>query len=157
MLKLYLVITLIFVGLVIGAYFHMSKSRVEAIMEGIAYVESYGAKNPYTLKSLPSKNGDRAYGKWQIMGNNIPSWTKEALGKSLTIQQFVESPELQKSTVKFQITRHINASYSDSDIASIWFSGRPMKKAGNAKDVYGTTVPMYVKRFLVGVQKYYAE
>ena len=31
------------------------------------------------------------------------------------------------------------------DVASAWFSGRPMAQAGNAKDVIGTSVPKYVQ------------
>jgi hypothetical protein len=33
------------------------------------------------------------------------------------------------------------------DAASMWFSGRPMAKAGESSDVTGTTVPEYVGRF----------
>ena len=31
------------------------------------------------------------------------------------------------------------------DVASVWFSGRPLARAGNRKDILGTTVPQYVK------------
>src|SRR5258706_10469967 len=37
----------------------------------------------------PSVNGDRAYGKYQVMDFNIPSWTSQYYGKSLTPQQFL--------------------------------------------------------------------
>ena len=37
------------------------------------------------------------------------------------------------------------------DVASVWFSGRPVKKAGGAKDILGTSVPQYIKN----VRKYY--
>lgn len=120
--------------------------RLCATKNGIAAVESAGAKNPYVLKSKPSRNGDRAYGKYQIMGNNIPSWSKEALGKRLTIQEFLNSPALQEKIVDFHIGRNLKK-YSPQDVACIWFSGRTCKKAGNAKDVYGTSVPQYVAKF----------
>lgn len=49
----------------------------------IANIESrgsgdYGARGPQTA------SGDRAYGKYQVMGANIPSWTQAALGRSMT-------------------------------------------------------------------------
>lgn len=126
------------------------KSQLAAVMAGIAGVESGGAKNPYKLLSISSGNGDRAHGKYQIMGNNIPSWTKAALGKSLTKQEFLNSPDAQEKTAAFIIGGYLKH-YSPQDTASMWFSGRPQSKAGNAKDAYGTSVPMYIKAF----NKYY--
>jgi len=48
-------------------------------------------------------DGDRAYGKYQIMGNNIPSWTQRYLGKSLTPQQFLKREKAQDKVAKGQL------------------------------------------------------
>ena len=127
------------------------------VMAGIAHVESGGSKDPYSLMSKQSKNGDRAYGKYQIMGNNIPSWTKTATGQSYTPEQFMANPAIQEKTAAFMMNQSLKKGYSPEDTASIWFSGRPQKKAGNSKDVYGTTVPAYVKKFQSGVNSYVAQ
>lgn len=123
--------------------------ELQSTMQGISYVESRDAKDPYSLRSKASRNGDRAYGKYQIMGSNIPSWTKEATGKSYTPQEFLANPDIQEQTAAYHINRNLQK-YSPEDAASIWFSGRPAKKAGNARDVYGTTVPQYIKMFNQG-------
>src|SRR5690348_11620676 len=50
---------------------------------------NYGALGPVT------RTGDRAYGKYQVMGANIPQWTAEVLGHAMTPQQFLASPQAQ--------------------------------------------------------------
>lgn len=129
-------------------------NKLPMVMAGIAHVESGGSKDPYTLISKPSRNGDRAYGKYQIMGNNIPSWSKMAIGQSMTPEQFMSDPAAQERIAAFMINQNLKRGYSPEDAASIWFSGRPQAKAGNSKDVYGTTVPQYVQKFKTGVNNY---
>ena len=89
--------------------------------------------------------GDRAIGKYQIMSKNIPSWSKEALGRSITPQQFLADPKLQDAIAEYKMANIFKQYGNVADVASVWFSGRPMNKAGNAKDVLGTTVPQYIR------------
>lgn len=127
--------------------------ELPAIMSGIAHVESSGAKDPYSLQSKPSRNGDRAYGKYQIMGSNVPSWSREALGYPMTPQQFLSNPEAQEKVARYHIQKYYDKYKNPDDVYSSWFSGRPVSKAGNAKDVYGTSVPMYLKKARQGYLK----
>ncbi len=128
-----------------------SNPALPEVMAGIAHVESGG---DYSTMSKPSKNGDRAYGKYQIMGNNIPQWTTEALGHPMTSQQFLSNPQAQERVAAFKINQSLQQGYSPEDTASIWFSGRPTSKAGNSKDAYGTTVPQYINKFNKGVLQF---
>ncbi len=123
----------------------------QRVMGGIAHVESSGTKDPYTLVSKASKGGDRAYGKYQIMGSNIPMWTKEATGKAYTPFEYLQNPALQEQTAQFQINNMLKRGVSPTDAASIWFTGRPYEKAKNAKDAYGTTNQEYRKKFMEGL------
>lgn len=121
-----------------------ARLNMPAAKAAIANIESggdYGALGPMT------KSGDRAYGKYQVMGNNIPSWTKQALGKSLTPQEFLASPEAQEKVFEDQFARNTEKYGSAQDAASVWFSGKPLAKAGQRADVLGTTVPSYVNKF----------
>ncbi len=99
---------------------------------------NYNAIGPKTNK------GDQAYGKYQIMGANIPQWSKEALGYSITPQQFLLFPELQDEIANYKIGKLIEKHGNVEDVASVWFSGRPLK-GNTSKDVIGTSVPKYVK------------
>ena len=55
--------------------------------QAIANIESRGSGGYSALGPL-TKKGDRAYGRYQVMGDNLPSWTKEALGRQLTPDEF---------------------------------------------------------------------
>jgi hypothetical protein len=117
--------------------------------QAIASIESggeYGARGPVTNR------GDRAFGKYQVMGANIPSWTKEALGRSMTPAEFLASPEAQERVFETQFGKSVAKYGNPADAASVWFSGRPLAKAGNASDVLGTTVPQYAQKFMAAYE-----
>jgi hypothetical protein len=76
-----------------------------ALEQGIAYEESGGN---YGAVGKPTKSGDRAYGECQVMGSNIPQWTKEALGLSLTPQQFLNSPAAQDAVARAKLGQYLS-------------------------------------------------
>lgn len=118
--------------------------NMPAAKAAISNIESggnYKALGPVTEK------GDRAYGKYQVMGANIPSWTKQALGQSMTPAEFLASPEAQEKVFEDQFARNTAKYGSAQDAASVWFSGKPLAKAGQRADILGTTVPSYVNKF----------
>jgi hypothetical protein len=101
----------------------------------------------YGLLGPTTRSGDRAYGKYQVMGNNIGPWTQSALGRSMTPQEFLNDPDAQEAVFKHQFGGYVDKYGSPQEAASVWFSGRPMAQAGTASDVLGTTVPSYVSKF----------
>jgi hypothetical protein len=123
---------------------------LQGVMDAIGQYES--GRN-YQAIGKTTASGDKAYGKYQVMGSNIPSWTKTALGVSMTPQQFLNSPEAQDKVAAYYMGQTLNNYGTLKDVASVWFSGRPANKAGNAKDVNGTTVPTYIKN----IQSIYAK
>jgi hypothetical protein len=127
--------------------------QLNRTMQGIDHVESGGAQNPYSLIGKDTGKGDHAYGKHQILGSNIGPWTKEALGKSMTPQEFLASPEAQDKTAAYIQNKYLNAGHSPQDVASIWFTGKPLAKAGNVHDSYGTTNSQYIKKFNEGINQ----
>jgi hypothetical protein len=68
-------------------------------------------------------DGDRAYGRYQVMGRNIPSWTKEILGTEMSPQEFLASPEAQDAVFKGKFMQKTS---DPKDAASMWFTGRPL-------------------------------
>ena len=116
------------------------------VAQAIGQFESggnYTARGPVVTSG--QYKGEKAAGKYQVMPGNIPSWSKEALGKSISLQTFLDRPDLQDKIAEHKMGK-ILAQYGNiEDVASVWFSGRPIAKAGQAKDVLGTTVPSYVK------------
>ncbi len=120
-----------------------ASSSLSAAAKAIQAIESggnYGALGPVT------SSGDRAYGAYQVMGANIPSWTQMALGKSLSPDEFLKNPSAQDAVFN-KIFGANAAKYGQSDAASIWFSGRPLADAGSRSDQLGTTTQAYVDKF----------
>lgn len=116
---------------------------INAFKKGIAGVESAGSGG-YNAIGPTTKSGDQAYGKYQVMGANIPSWTKEALGYSMTPQQFLKSPDAQEKVFEFQSMKNYAKYGNWDDVASVWFSGKPLSN-NNASDGYNS-VPQYVAK-----------
>ena len=119
-------------------------SAIGKYESGGQYFKSDGTPKLGPVVTSGQYKGERAIGKYQIMPGNVPSWTKEALGKSMTPEQFAKDPKAQDAVAEHRIGKLLAQGYGVEDIASIWFSGRPVAKAGSAKDVLGTTVPKYV-------------
>lgn len=106
-----------------------------------------GEINDKQYQSLSSsEKANQAYGKFQVMGFNIPKWSKEVLGKSITIDQFLNDSEAQEKIAEVKM-QDIYDKYGDwEQVPSVWFSGRPME-GNTSSDRFGTSVPSYIQKF----------
>jgi hypothetical protein len=111
-----------------------------AAIRSIESSGNYGSLGPAT------RSGDRAYGAYQVMGNNIPSWTQKHYGQSLTPEQFLQNKQAQDAVFNGEFGGYLQKHGNPQDAASMWFSGRPMAQAGNSSDGYNT-VPQYIQKF----------
>lgn len=111
----------------------------------IASIESGGSGN-YAALGPVTKSGDRAYGRYQIMGANIPQWTQAALGRSLTPEQFAADPAAQDATFKHRFGQYV-AKYGPEGAARAWFAGEGGMNNPNARDQLGTSVADYSRKF----------
>lgn len=117
------------------------------IANALGMIESSGNYNAVG----PTVKGKNAYGKYQIMEQNIPSWSKEALGSSISLQQFRSDKSLQDRIALYKIEAYRKQGYSPQDIASMWLSGKPLSGNQRKDLATGVSVPEYVERF----NKYY--
>ena len=109
----------------------------------IASIESGGK---YDIVG-PATGNDRPYGKYQVMGSNIPSWTEAALGRRMTPDEFRMSPEAQEKVFEHHFGNYLKQHGNPQDAASMWFSGKPLAGNRSGPDVLGTSVPGYVQKF----------
>lgn len=116
-------------------------------IESGSYAGNYGAVGPVTNR------GDRAYGAYQVMGANISTWTKEVLGQSLSIKEFLADQSAQDKIFYAKFSQSADKFGSMADATSVWLSGRPISRAGNASDGYNT-VPQYVGKVQSAVDAY---
>lgn len=120
-------------------------NSLEAAKRAIAKVESDGSGG-YSAMGQATKSGDRAYGKYQVMGANIPQWTQEALGQRMTPQQFLANPQAQEKVFEHRFGGYLQRYGNMQDAASMWFSGKPF--AGNNRSDGYNSVPQYVGKVL---------
>lgn len=69
---------------------------------------------------------------YQVMGANVPSWTRKYWGKSLTPQQFLNNPKAQEAVARGVLQGYYNK-YGARGAAAMWYSGQsnPNKTYGN--------------------------
>lgn len=112
--------------------------------KAIAGIESGGA---YDKLGPTTKSGDRAFGKYQVMGNNVPEWTEAALGKRMTPAEFLANPDAQEAVFKQRFGSYVDK-YGPEGAAKAWFAGEKGMNNPNAKDVLGTSVQGYGQKFM---------
>lgn len=107
------------------------------LLAGIRQVESGG--NYGVVNSIG------AVGAYQVMKANIPSWTKQALGHSLTWQQYRDSPQAQDKVAQVILGGYYKK-YGAEGAASMWFSGQPNPNSTSSDG--GNTVAQYVAKVM---------
>ena len=113
------------------------EGKIEFAMGALSDVESrgsggYSAVGPVVRKGM--YQGQRAYGKYQVMEGNIGPWTKKYYGTKLTAQEFVNNPEAQDTVVENLLMSNWEKYGSIEDAVSVWFTGRPVKKGSKSSD-----------------------
>jgi len=97
------------------------------------------------ITSGPYK-GDQAYGKYQVMGKNIPEWTKATFGKAMTPDQFLADPKAQDAVYRAKMGEYAGK-YGPEGAARAWFAGEGGMNDMKRHDQLGTTVESYGRRF----------
>jgi hypothetical protein len=98
-------------------------------------------------------NGHRAYGKYQVMDFNIPSWTKQYYGKSLTPQQFLSNPKAQEAVARGKLQSYYNK-YGARGAAAAWYSGNPNLHMSTKAQPGGPSIKGYVDSVINKAYKY---
>lgn len=111
--------------------------------KAIAGIESGGN---YSEVGPATKTGDKAYGKYQVMGANIPEWSQAALGKPMSPEEFLANPQAQEAVFKHKFGEYTQK-YGPEGAAKAWFAGEHGMNNPNAKDQLGTTVASYAQKF----------
>jgi hypothetical protein len=122
--------------------------EIERIRRGLSGVESGGRYDALgTEVRRPGREPDRAYGRYQVMGQNVGPWTEAAFGQRMSPDEFLGSSKAQDAVVRHQIQQNLNRYGNADDVASVWFSGRPVAQAGQSRDANNVSVPEYLRRF----------
>lgn len=115
----------------------MASITLQQLMAGIRQEESGG--NYSVVNSIG------AVGAYQVMKANVPSWTKRALGRAMTWQEFRDSPSAQDQVAAYMLGGYLKR-YGAAGAAAMWFSGQPNPNSGASDG--NTSVQNYVKNVL---------
>lgn len=120
-----------------------SPPPIDTYSRAIAAMES---SNNYSKVGPTTRTGDRAYGKYQVMGANVPEWTQAYYGKMLTVPEFMENKEAQEAVFKGRFGTYVDK-YGPSGAARAWFAGERGMHDPNRRDILGTSVAGYERKF----------
>lgn len=104
-----------------------------------------------------------ALGYGQVMPENLPSWSKAALGYTISTQQFLADPALQmqiinhrfESMLKEQVSAGFKGETLARRVASIWYSGQPqLWNNSNSQSYNGQPYPS-ISNYTLDIWKRY--
>ena len=109
----------------------------------ISSIESggnYGAVGPTHPKL------GRALGKYQVMEANIGPWSSEVLGREVTPDEFLSSPQIQDAIFDAKFGGYVQR-YGEDGAAQAWFGGPGGVGKLDRKDSLGTSIGAYTNKF----------
>lgn len=128
----------------------LSPEEADYYLRPLARIETGGRRDPYSTLGPQTKYG-RALGKYQVMERNVPEWTKAALGRALTREEFLSDPEAQEATARHRFGLYLAQAGTPEEAAAMWFGGPGYRKHAGARDVLGTSIPQYMAKYREGL------
>lgn len=121
--------------------------RLNDAKKGIACLESScGNYNAVGPRVCNKRGCGSAYGKYQVMWFNIPSWTARSCGRTIyNPQEFVADTACQEQVFETMFTQFAASCGSYAGAASVWHSGSCTPRPGS-NDGYMSTA-RYVQKF----------
>jgi hypothetical protein len=110
-------------------------------------IKSVESGGKYNIVGPTHPKYGRALGAYQVMEANLPGWSKAALGREVSPDEFLASPKVQDAVFQDRFGGYVQKYGNPQDAASAWFTGRPLAQGANARDVLGTTGRGYVDKF----------
>lgn len=84
-----------------------------------------GQESGRNYKARNASSG--AAGAYQIMPGNIPSWSREALGRTVSLNEFMRSPKIQDAIATFKLKQYVKR-YGYQGAAAAWYGGPGVAK-----------------------------
>jgi len=123
----------------------MTSDPLARFREAIASIESRGSGDYRAVGPTHQRLG-RALGRYQIMEANLGPWSREALGREVTADEFMASPEMQDAIFNHQFGRYVDR-FGPEGAAQAWFAGEGGVGRMDRRDSLGTSVADYTRRF----------
>lgn len=112
--------------------------------EAISSIESGGR---YDAVGPTHPTMGRALGKYQVMEANITQWSQQAIGRAVTSEEFLASPQIQDAIFDHVFGGYVKR-FGPEGAAQAWFAGPGGVGKTGRKDSLGTDVGTYGKKFM---------
>lgn len=119
--------------------------EIRAYLDALASIESAGSGDYSAIGPTHRKLG-RALGRYQVMEENIGPWSRQALGRAVSADEFLRNPEIQDAVAAYKFKEYVDRFGDPALAAQAWFAG-PGGVGTNRRDVLGTSVPEYSRKF----------
>lgn len=117
--------------------------------DAIASIESKGSGDYNAVGPTNAKMG-RALGRYQIMEANIGPWSREALGRKVSADEFMKNPQIQDAIFDHRFGQYVKQ-FGPEGAAQAWFAGPGGVGKTDRKDVLGTDVGTYGNKFMTAL------
>ncbi|APY13161.1 MULTISPECIES: hypothetical protein [unclassified Brucella] len=133
----------------VGGKFALGDTGKAARRDAIASIESRGSGDYAAIGPRHPTMG-RALGRYQVMEANIGPWSKAALGREVTVDEFIKNPDIQDAIFDHKFDGYVNQ-FGLEGAAQAWFAGPGGVGKTNRHDSLGTDVGSYGQRFLAAL------
>lgn len=118
---------------------------MQRFRDAIASIESAGSGDYQAVGPTNARLG-RALGRYQIMEANLPQWSRQALGREVTADEFLANPQIQDAIFDTVFGGYVER-FGPEGAAQAWFAGPGGVGKMGRSDVLGTSVADYTKKF----------
>jgi N12 class adenine-specific DNA methylase/predicted RNA methylase len=119
--------------------------EMPAYREAIASIESKGSGD-YSAIGPKHRSMGYALGRYQVMEANVGPWSKAAIGREVTAEEFLANPDIQDAVFDHQFGKYV-ARFGPEGAAQAWFGGAGGVGKTERKDSLGTSIGAYGEKF----------
>ena len=124
----------------------ISQTNMANYRDAIAAIESRGRGN-YSAIGRAHPTLGRPIGRYQVMEYNIPKWTREAIGRTVSTQEFLNNPKIQDAVFDHHFGQYLTKFGTPERAAQAWIAGPNWSGRTNPADALGTRVSDYASKF----------
>jgi hypothetical protein len=111
-----------------------------------AAIRKIESTNRYHITANAGR-GRTALGAYQILDANLASWSRAALGRSVSQAEFLRSPHLQDRIFHHRFGHYVKK-YGPHGAARAWLGGEGVARGGGGgADRFGSTPSSYAAKF----------
>jgi len=111
-----------------------------------AAIRKIESTNRYHI-TADAGRGRTALGAYQVLDTNLASWSRAALGRSVSREEFLRSPHIQDRIFHHRFGQYVRK-YGPDGAARAWLGGEGAARGREGMDRFGSTPTSYASKFM---------